>query len=162
RHLGIETVADLQLLDLAILENIFGRFGRRLHELARGIDHSTVVSNRLAKSISSEDTLEHDLLLTQTEPIIRSLAERVWAASRKELRIPHTVLLKLKTSEFNILTRSHSPYYPPSSCEELTDTALWLRQRVHMDAQQRFRLVGVGLTNFREVDESPVQPPLFD
>jgi len=162
RRLGIQTVADLLLLDLAILESKFGRFGLRLYELARGIDNSRVVSNRPTKSISSEDTLEHDLPLAQTEPIIRRLAERVWAASRNELRIPHTVVLKLKTSDFNILTRSLTPCSPPSSCQELTDTALELRERVDLGPHQLFRLVGVGLSNFRAVDESPAQPALFE
>jgi DNA polymerase-4 len=161
-RLGIETVADLQILDLASLQNKFGRFGQRLYELARGVDHSSVVSNRPTKSISSEDTFEHDISLEQTEPTIRRLAERVWAASRKELRIPHTIVLKLKTSEFNILTRSHTPHSPPSSCEELTSTALWLRQRVDLGPHQRFRLVGVGLSNFRDVDHVPAQPVLFE
>jgi DNA polymerase-4 len=162
RRLGIETVADLQILDLATLQNKFGRFGQRLYELARGVDHSRVVSNRPTKSISSEDTFEHDISLEQTEPAIRRLAERVWAASRRELRIPHTVVLKLKTSEFNILTRSHTPHSPPSSCEEVTDTALWLRQRVDLGPHQRFRLVGVCLSNFRDVDHAPAQPVLFE
>jgi len=161
RRLAIQTVADLQLLDLAILESKFGRFGLRLYQLARGIDHSSVVSNRPTKSISSEDTLEHDLPLAETGPIIRRLAGRVWAVSQNELRVPHTIVLKLKTAEFNILTRSHTPSSPPSSCEEVTETALSLRQRVDLGPQQRFRLVGVGLSNFRDVDESPGQPALF-
>ena len=38
------------------------------------------------------------------------------------------VVLKLKTSEFSILTRSHTPRTPPSSCEELTSIALSLRE----------------------------------
>jgi len=161
RRLAIQTVADLQLLDLAILESKFGRFGLRLYQLARGIDHSSVVSNRPTKSISSEDTLERDLPLAETGPIIRRLAGRVWAVSQNELRVPHTIVLKLKTAEFNILTRSHTPSSPPSSCEEVTETALSLRQRVDLGPQQRFRLVGVGLSNFRDVDESPGQPALF-
>ena len=51
--------------------------------------------------------------LAETEPIILRLAEKVWAASRKETRIPRTVVLKLKTSDFNILTRSHTPAHSP-------------------------------------------------
>jgi DNA polymerase-4 len=58
------------------------------------------------------------------EPMIRKLAEHTWAASRKESRIARTVVLKLKNSEFKILTRSHTPGSPPSSCEELTNVAL--------------------------------------
>ena len=56
--------------------------------------------------------------------MIRSLAAKLWSASRKESRTARTVVLKLKTSEFKILTRSHTAGCPPSSCEELTDIAL--------------------------------------
>ena len=160
--IGIQTVENLRSLDLAALERHFGRYGVRLWELARGIDHSEVVPNRLTKSISAEDTFERDVLLAETEPMIRRLAEKVWAASRKESRIARTVVLKLKTSEFNIITRSHTPGSPPSSPEELAGIALLLRERVDLGPQQRFRLVGVGLSNFREPDDAPEQPALFD
>ena len=160
-NLGIKTVGDLRAKDLPTLEGHFGRYGLRLHQLARGIDHSAVIPDRPTKSISAEDTLARDLPLAETEPLILHLAEKVWAASRKESRIPRTVVLKLKTSEFSILTRSHTPLLPPSSCEELTAIALGLRERVNPKPQQRFRLVGVGLSNFREPEETPAQSPLF-
>ena len=93
--------------------------------------------------------------------MIRSLAEKVWAASRKETRIARTVVLKLKTSEFKILTRSHTPSSPPSTCEELTEIALDLREKVDLGPRQRFRLVGIGLSNFEEPADTEVQPGLF-
>jgi hypothetical protein len=83
--------------------------------------------------------------------MIRILAEHTWAASRRESRIARTVVLKLKTSEFKILTRSHTRHSPPSSCEELTSIALSLRDRVGLNPRQRFRLVGVGLNNFCDI-----------
>jgi DNA polymerase IV len=92
--------------------------------------------------------------------LIRRLAEKVWTASRKDGRVARTVVLKLKTSEFNIVTRSHTPVVPPESCEELTTIALSLRNRIDLEPTQRFRLVGVGLSNFRDVDR--VQSPLFE
>src|SRR5437773_8715285 len=95
------------------------------------------------------------------EPMIRKLAEHAWTASRKESRIARTVVLKLKTSEFKILTRSHTPGSPPSSCEELTNIALSLRERVRLNPRQRFRLVGVGLSNFHDREDASVQPALF-
>jgi DNA polymerase IV len=58
------------------------------------------------QSISVEDTFEQDVLLVETEPMIRRLAEKLWSASRDEARIARTVALKMKTSEFKILTRS--------------------------------------------------------
>src|SRR5260370_7552193 len=93
--------------------------------------------------------------------MIRKLAEHAWTASRKESRIARTVVLKLKTSEFKILTRSHTPGSPPASCEELTNVALSLLQRVGLRPHQRFRLVGVGLSNFCDPEHGPPQSPLF-
>ena len=160
--LGIKTVSNLRGLDLPMLEGQFGRHGVRLYELSRGIDNSQVVPNRPPKSISAEDTFDRDVLLSETEPMIRTLTEKVWSASRKELRVPRTVVLKLKTSDFNILTRSHTPSSPPSSCEELTTIALALRERVELSTEQRFRLVGIGLSNFREPEATQAQPALFE
>jgi DNA polymerase-4 len=155
-------VRDLRALDSAVLEQHFGRYGQRLHELSLGVDHNQVVPDRPTQSISADDTFEHDVLLPDTEPMIRSLAEKLWSASRKEPRTARTVVLKLKTSEFKILTRSHTPGSPPSSCEELTDIALKLRERVHLGPRQRYRLVGVGLSNFRESEDNVAQPVLFE
>jgi len=75
--------------------------------------------------------------------------------------IARIVVLKLKTSEFNLLTRSHTPGSPPVSCEELTNIAQSLRERVGLGPQQRFRLVGVGLSNFREPEHAAAQPAPF-
>lgn len=160
--LGIQTVEDLRSLDLSVLEHEFGHYGLRLHELARGTDDSQVTPNRLTQSISFEGTYEQDVLLAETEPMIRRLTEKLWSASRKESRIARTVVLKLKTSEFRILTRSYTPASPPSSCEEMTDIALWLRERLTLDPRQRYRLVGVGLSNFREAEETVAQTVLFE
>jgi DNA polymerase-4 len=160
--LGIQTVEGLRSLDLSVLEHEFGQYGLRLHELARGTDDNQVTPNRLTQSISVEGTYDQDVLLAQTEPMIRRLTEKLWSASRKEPRIARTVVLKLKTSEFRILTRSYTPASPPSSCEEMTDIALWLRERVTLDPRQRYRLVGVGLSNFREAEETVAQTVLFE
>src|SRR5712664_1496106 len=162
KSLGVQTVADLRALNLSTLGRRFGRNGVRLHELARGIDNNEVIPHRPTQSISAEDTFEQDVTLTETEPMIRRLAEKTWSASRKELRIARTVVLKLKTSEFKILTRSHTPPAPPSSCEELTSIALTLRERIDLSPKQRFRLAGVGLSNFHDPDDASVQPALFE
>jgi DNA polymerase-4 len=160
--LGIKTVSELRGLDLSALEHEFGRYGVRLYELARGVDESEVIPDRPTQSISVEDTFEHDVPLSETEPTIRRLAEKLWSASHKESRSARTVVLKLKTSEFKIMTRSHTPSSPPSSCEELTEITLKLRERVDLGPQQRYRLVGIGLSNFQDEKEAGVQRPLFE
>lgn len=160
-NLGLRTVGEVRLRSLDELRRLFGSYGRRLFELSRGIDENPVISNRPAQSISAEDTFEEDILLDQTEPMIRRLAEKAWAASRKETRTARTVVLKLKTAEFQVLTRSQTPVAPPASCEELTSIALALRDRVRASRTQRFRLVGVGLCNFTASGEA-TEPSLFD
>ena len=162
KSLQVQTVSDLRALDLSTLRHRFGRYGTRLHELARGIDNNEVIPDRPTQSISTEDTFEQDVTLFETEPMIRRLAEKTWTAARMELRIARTVVLKLKTSEFKILTRSHTPHAPPSSCEELTNIALWLRERIALSPKQRFRLAGVGLGNFQGPDDTSAEPPLFE
>ena len=159
--LGIKTVREMRDVDIAMLEREFGRFGVRLQQLCCGIDENPVVPNRPTKSISAEDTFERDLLLSETESMIRKLAEKVWAAAQKESRVAHTVVLKLKTSDFKILTRSHTNPSPPSSCEELTTIALALRARVDATSGRRFRLVGIGLSNFGEPELAGTQQILF-
>ena len=160
KAVGIATVGDLYALELSTLEDHFGSYGLRLYQLARGIDHNPVVPNRVSKSISAEDTFPEDIPLADTEPKIRLLAEKVWKSSHGNARVAKTVVLKLKTKEFNSLTRSLTLPVPPSSCDELTGIALALRERVEMGPKQLFRLVGVGLSNFQAV-EDPASP-LFD
>jgi DNA polymerase IV len=112
-RLGIKTVGELRGLEVAKLEDEFGRYGVRLYELARGIDENEVVPDRPTKSMSVEDTFQEDVLLADTEPMIRRLAEKLWSASREKTRIPRTIGLKLKTRDFKILTRSYTPTIHP-------------------------------------------------
>ena len=160
KEIGITTVGDLYALDVATLEQHFGRYGRRLYELARGIDDNPVVPNRASKSISAEDTFEKDIPLAEAELLIRNLADKVWVSSKQNERMARTIVLKLKTKEFNTLTRSRTPTVMPASMEEFADMAVSLCERVELGPAQLFRLVGVGLSNFQIETEEYV--PLFE
>jgi DNA polymerase-4 len=160
--LGIRTVGELRAFDAHALEARFGRYGRRLAELARGIDRGEVKPDRPTQSISAEDTFASDVPLDATEPVIRELAARTWAVAQRSERIGRTVVLKLKTREFRILTRSRTPDAPPRSAAELTALALALRDQVALPASTLYRLVGVGLSNFYDPDDTPAQPELFE
>jgi DNA polymerase IV len=151
---GVRSVGDLYAMDVATLEGHFGSYGQRLYELARGIDHSPVVANRIRKQISSEDTFPDDLPLAACEEHIRRLAQKVWAASKNNARQARTVVLKLKTRQFDSLTRSLTPREPLTTCEQLVSTALGLCERVALPQEQLYRLVGVGLSNFLHDDEA--------
>ncbi|HET6655212.1 MAG TPA: DNA polymerase IV [Gammaproteobacteria bacterium] len=162
-EIGVATVGDLRTVPAAALEQRFGRWGRRLYELARGIDERPVEPDRPTLQVSAEDTFEHDLTLDQIEPHIRRLADKTWAAANREPdRIARTIVLKLKTADFQILTRSFTPPTHPASAEEVADLACALRARVERPADNLYRLVGVGLTGFVDRDDFAVQEELFD
>ena len=160
--LGIRTVGELRAFDPHALEARFGRYGHRLSELAHGIDRGEVKPDRPTQSISSEDTFASDVPLAATEAVIRDLAAKTWTATRRTERIGRTVVLKLKTREFRILTRSRTPDPPPRSADELTAIALSLRDAVELPATTLYRLVGVGLSNFYDPDDTPGQIDLFE
>ena len=156
KAVGIATVGDLYRLDLSDLEGHFGSYGTRLYQLARGIDHNPVVANRVSKSISAEDTFQIDIPLAETEQQIRRLAEKVWRASRENARGAKTVVLKLKTKEFNSLTRSVTPSAPSSSCDELTTVAAL---RGESNSGTTTLSVGKRLAQQFQLD---VESPLFE
>jgi len=160
--LGIATVADLRARAVQELEARFGRYGRRLHELSLGIDDRAVVAERPTQQISAEDTFADDVPLAATAAMISVLAEKVWrAAEREPERVARTVVLKLKTREFRILTRSQTPVLPPTDAAAFARIALSLLDRVDLPAHTRYRLVGVGLGGFVDRHDAAIQPELF-
>jgi len=165
-ELNIATVADVRTFEADELEHRFGRYGRRLHELSLGIDERPVTPDRPTLQISSEDTFENDLTLEELAPHIERLAEKTWAAHQREAsgehgRIARSVVLKLKTTEFRILTRTLTPPERPSSAHELAEIACALRTRVNLPPRTRYRLVGVGVAGFVDRDSFDAQPELF-
>ena len=165
-ELGIATCNDLRAIGEATLEQRFGRWGRRLHELAHGIDERAVQSERQTLQVSAEDTFERDLTLDELEPHIRRMAGKAWAAYLRERerhpeRIARTVVLKLKTSDFRTLTRSLTTNEPPTHETAFADVACALRGRVDLPERTRYRLVGAGLAGFAEPDGNPAQDDLF-
>ena len=159
-RLGITVVGEIRSHGRAGMEAAFGRSGLRLFELSCGVDRSEVVSDWPTKSVSAEDTFADDLELKETVPTLVRLAERVWDLAEAEGRPARTVVLKLKTGDFRILTRSHTPGPPISSADELVEIAVGLLDKVELDSRTPYRLVGVGLGNFLEGEE-PLQPSLF-
>jgi DNA polymerase-4 len=167
--LGLRSVTDLREAGRDVLVERFGRWGRRLHELAWGIDDHPVEPERPHTQISSEDTLEADVPIDALAPHIARMAEKTWAAwlrqcerdarEQRPARRARTVVLKLKTSDFRILTRSLTPARVPSDASALARLAQSLCERVALPASTRYRLVGVGLAN---LGEAGPQVELFD
>ena len=160
-ELGVRTVGELRALPLEALQARFGSYGGSLYRRARGIDERPVQPDQPVQSISAEDTFAQDLPLDELAPHVRRIAEKAWNSTRKTPRVGRTVVLKLKTAQFRILTRSLTPDAPPASLDEFTAIALSLLARVALPEATRYRLVGVGLSNFHDPEERAVQAQLF-
>src|SRR3546814_1956310 len=97
--LGIRTVAQLRDHPGLELESRFGRFGRRLSELAHGIDEHRVLPDRPTQSVSAEDIFAEDMPLAMLATPICRLAEQTRAAAAKTERVPSTGVSKHKTRD---------------------------------------------------------------
>lgn len=161
KALGVTTVAELRAVERGALIARFGRYGQRLHELARGEDRRPVVAHRPVQSISAEQTFEHDLPPALVEAALPALAEQVWRAAARAERVGRTVVLKLKTADFRILSRHATPALRPRGASDILEHGRHLLARLPHTGDARYRLAGLGLTNFVDADDDR-QPALFD
>ncbi|MBK5260465.1 MAG: DNA polymerase IV [Thermoanaerobaculia bacterium] len=148
--MGIATVGDIHRFDEVDLVARFGKWGTRLWELARGIDEHPVVSSRKRKSWSRENTFETDITHDEVAAFLREEAEKLWTTlSERGLR-GRTITVKLRTPDFVTLTRRLTPESLPASAEDLVSVAVALLSKFEFAEGSRFRLAGIGVSNFLE------------
>ena len=141
---GLRTAADLQALSKAELTARFGKLGERLALYAQGSDDRRVTPDRPMKSLSAETTLARDTgSRDELGAIAWRLSERVAAELVVRGVAANSVTLKLKTSDFRILTRSRRLAYPTQRSSVLRAC---LAAMIDKEADgRRFRLIGVGV-----------------
>jgi DNA polymerase-4 len=143
---GITTIGQLQDADPKQLAVRYGATGLWLYRMANAQDSRRVDPGGEMKSISSETTFNSDLSrLAELEGVLWRQAERVSARAKKYGLSGHTVVLKLKTADFRLRTRSASLEAPTQLADRIFRTAQAALKR-EADGT-RFRLLGVGLTN---------------
>jgi len=160
RRDGLSTIGELRQVDEADLYRRYGAMGRRLYNLARGIDERAVDPTEQAKSISSETTFTADIAdLTTLGREIWPLCEAVSRRLKKKHLAGKRVTLKLKTADFQLLTRSRTMAAPLCLAEEIYRAVMPLLER---EADGRpFRLIGAGVEELCDADEA-AQPDLLD
>lgn len=146
-RLGIRTIGDLARTPAGILGRLLGETAARgLVDLARGIDERGVVPYEPPKSVSHEETFEHDL--DADEDVLRellALAGRVAARLREDGYRARTVTIKVRLANFTTLTRSHTLTDPVDVGAELYQVAGDLYRGLP-GARRRIRLLGVQAT----------------
>ena len=158
-RLGIQTCAQLRDWSLIDLHREFGAFGRRLYQLARGIDERPVQADQERKSVSVETTYVTDLTtLEQCADEIRRLVVQLDAriARAGAARSIRKLYVKIRFADFRRTT-----------VECVTDatnaqTAVTLLAKGLQRRAQAVRLLGVGVRIDEDTAERHGQFSLFD
>ncbi len=157
---GILTIGQLREADERTLVRRYGSIGHRLWHFARGIDDRRVEPDGPPKSLSAEITLERD----SADPdflrrALWPLSERVSARLKAQDLAARTVVLKLKTARFRLITRRHGLTVPTQLAETLYRTGLDLLAAE--SGSGPFRLIGLGTADL--TGGAAADPPdLFD
>ncbi|MBU6448648.1 MAG: DNA polymerase IV [Rhodospirillales bacterium] len=140
--LGIVTINQLAALD----EGAAARLGNEAAALiarARLQDDRPIRPERESKSISAETTFETDIAdRTRLETALWPLCEKLGRRLHREEQAAAGIVLKLKTADFQLRTRSQRLAAPTQLAETLFEAAKPLLAR-EADGT-RFRLIGIG------------------
>jgi DNA polymerase-4 len=144
---GFRSVGDLARADPKDLATRWGAYGLRLAQLSRGEDTRAVDPDQVRKAISAETTFEDDLSeISALEDILWPLCERVATTARKTAVAGRVATLKLRTTDFRIITRRRTLAVPTQSARTLFAVA---RELLAAEPPGRdYRLIGAGLSEF--------------
>ena len=155
---GIRTVGDLSQREEIWLARRYGAMGRRLYRFALGEDTRRVEPESPSKSISAEETFDWDIgdrKILRHE--LRPIAEKVARRLEKAGLLGRNVVLKLKTADFQTLTRSQR-IAPTRSAEALWQAGCELLERE--GEGREYRLIGLGCAELVD-PRTDAQPDLF-
>jgi len=146
RKLGIVFASDVLRFPAQLWENKFGRWGAALYAKAQGIDNSAVEPYSDPKSISAEETFPKDTgNIAELEKMLLSQAEEVGREIRKLGFKARTVILKIKLSDFKMITRSRTLPEPFDTTDVLFNTGHKLLSDLKLT--RTVRLIGIGVSN---------------
>lgn len=149
-RLGVVTIADLRALSEAELIREVGRtHGEHLHRLANARDDREVKAEREAKSISVEDTFEHDIFAFDVlSAVAVRHAEKVAARLAHAQLFARTVTVKVRFPDFSAITRSRTLDGATDRPEVVAGLARSLLEGI--DLAEGVRLLGVGVSGLVE------------
>ena len=163
--LGVFSGADLAAKDPLWLAEHFANSAEWLYNLARGIDHRRVKSNRPLKSLGGEHTFFNDLITdTEIREALAHVCTVVWDRAVKKGARGRTVTLKLRYADFRTITRAKSVPSPIRDGASLLAVGEAILAPL-LPSEQGIRLLGVTLSKFEgeeeEGDEAPAPADLL-
>ncbi len=155
RALGIEMLVDVRDCDDLSLQKTVGSLAAWLKRLSHGDDPRAVTPDRPWKSISAETTYATDLEeLIEMKRELAALAQRVADSLQKKNLLARTVTIKVRYSDFSLVTRNHTQDRPTREARAFIERSAALLDRT--DAARRpVRLLGVGAHGLSGKDAGP-------
>lgn len=148
---GIATIGQLAAAENNVLKKVFGKNADSVHRLAQGIDERPVVTESVPKSIGRETTFTQDLFTEeQCRRELLKLSGQTGFRLRSKGYSGHTLTLKVKFTDFIIVTRSITSETDICCDEEIYTLAVKLLHEV--DLKKGIRLLGVTVSNLSEGD----------
>jgi DNA polymerase-4 len=153
KKMGINTGGDLKRLSEHEMVKHFGKTGRFFYKIVRGIDTREVIPDRETKSVGAEDTFPFDLneikdMFRELDKLANVVHDRLRNYSLKG----RTITVKIKYSDFRIITRSKSFPDPVGDLDVIIETAHQLLVQTQPEGTN-IRLLGVSLSNFPGMGE---------
>jgi len=150
---GYRTVGDIARAEPRDLVDRFHAYGLTLHRLAHGEDARPVDPDTSRKTISAENTFFDDLsTIPELEDELWPLCEKVARQLRAEGIAGRVATLKLRTTDFRIVTRRRTLPVPTQTARTLFTVARELLAGEMKGAP--YRLIGAGLSDFVNAEEA--------
>ncbi len=154
---GFDTIGRLAEADARDLVQRYGDWGLRLSDLAHGRDSRPVDPEHDRKGMSAETTFNVDLSkATDLETELWPLCEKLASKARRDGIAGRVVTLKLRRSDFRILTRRRTLPDPVQTARTLFAEG---RALLTPELGTPYRLIGIGMADL--VDAADVAPGLF-
>ena len=154
---GFDTIGRLAEADVRDLVKRYGDWGLRLSDLAHGRDSRPVDPEHDRKGMSAETTFNVDLSkASDLEAELWPLCEKLAAKARRDGIAGRVVTLKLRRTDFRILTRRRTLPDPVQTARTLFAEG---RALLTPELGSPYRLIGIGMADL--VDAADVAPGLF-
>jgi DNA polymerase IV len=157
RYIGINTIQQLSLAPLNILEERLGKWGVELIQKANGLHFSAVTNYHESKSISTENTFNepvYDLIFLNAE-IVR-FVEKICFELRQDEKLACCISIKIRYPNFETVSKQ-TTIEPTDADDIIIPVAKMLFTKLHKKGEP-IRLLGLRLS---ELTDKAVQTNLF-
>ena len=150
---GFATVGDLAAAGVRDLVKRYGETGLRLHDLAHARDARSVNPEHDRRGMSAETTFNTDLTaLEELEAELWPLCEKVASKARRDGVSSRVVVLKLRRTDFRIVTRRRTMPDPVQTARALFAIG---RELLAPELGRPYRLIGIGLADIQDAEHRP-------